>query len=56
MSTGDFCRYCQFADPTRKTEDGKIRCKRFSKWVDPLDKQPCYVNQFWETLRKEVGK
>ena len=28
------CRFCPHAD-TNRTKDGKIRCKRFSQWVDP---------------------
>lgn len=31
------CRYCDHADPKRE-RNGKIRCKRFSQWVDPIGK------------------
>ena len=34
MSCGKECRFCPHADPNR-TQNGKIRCKRFSQWVDP---------------------
>lgn len=34
MSVGFRCQHCEHADPKR-TKDGKIRCKRFSQWVEP---------------------
>lgn len=34
MSVGFQCQHCEHADPKR-THDGKIRCKRWSRWVEP---------------------
>ncbi len=28
------CRWCEHCDTNRKKED-KIRCKKYSQWVDP---------------------
>lgn len=30
------CRWCEYCDTNRKNGD-KVRCKRYSQWVDPCD-------------------
>lgn len=34
VSAGFLCRHCEHAD-CKRTHDGKIRCKRWSQWVEP---------------------
>lgn len=34
MSVGFQCQHCEHADPKR-THNGKKRCKRWSRWVEP---------------------
>ena len=36
VSCGRACRWCKHAD-TQRTKDEKIRCKRWSRWVDRDD-------------------
>lgn len=37
MANVKWCSICCYSDPHRVCRDGKIRCKKRSKWVDPFD-------------------
>lgn len=43
------CRYCEYANPKRKIDD-KIRCTRFSQWVEPENRCPAYSDKFLREL------
>lgn len=36
MSTGHLCSHCNSSDCNRR-KDGKIRCTKYSQWVNPND-------------------
>lgn len=43
------CQYCEYANPKRKIDD-KIRCTRFSQWVDPDNRCSAYSDKFFTEL------
>lgn len=57
MSNIKNCHFCEFGDPKR-TKGNKIRCTRWSTWVDPSQETKCYIERFTElvdNIRKDAG-
>lgn len=46
------CQYCEYANPKRKIDD-KIRCTRFSQWVEPKNRCSAYSDKFLKEITLE---
>lgn len=46
------CRHCEYANPRRKIDD-KIRCTRFSQWVEPKSTCSAYSDKFLKGITLE---
>lgn len=51
MGNNPICRFCGFCDKNR-VNNGKIRCTRWSTWVNPNDTNKCYFDWFGNEIKK----